>query len=207
MTLERLRGLKNDDLDALRGRGHRSCRAYQRATSLVLRSVFEHGFFHADPHPGNFFIEPGGRIGLIDFGMVGEVDAPTRAALSSVLVALVTSDAAPLVEGSMSLGISRESTDTDALTADLNELMTTDLSKPLGELSLGHVLSSVLAVVRRHHLRFPSNLALLAKTLGMCEGLAAHLDPQFRMTEAITPYVTQLLASPPADAPTRTDRA
>jgi predicted unusual protein kinase regulating ubiquinone biosynthesis (AarF/ABC1/UbiB family) len=57
----------------------------------------------------------------------------------------------------------------------------------------------VLAVVRRHHLRFPSNLALLAKTLGMCEGLAAHLDPQFRMTEAITPYVAQLLTSPPSD--------
>ena len=66
--------------------------------------------------------------------------------------------------------------------------------------SLGHVLASVLAVVRRHHLCFPSNLALLAKTLGMCEGLAAHLDPQFRMTEAITPYVAQLLASPPSDA-------
>ena len=78
--------------------------------------------------------------------------------------------------------------------------MATDLSKPLGELSLGHVLSSVLTVVRRHRLRFPSNLALLAKTLGMCEGLAAQLDPKFRMTEAITPYVAQLLASPPPDA-------
>jgi len=54
--------------------------------------------------------------------------------------------------------------------------------------------------VRRHQLRFPPNLALLAKTLGMCEGLAAHLDPQFRMTEAIAPHVAQLLSSSPADA-------
>jgi ubiquinone biosynthesis protein len=166
---------------------------------LVLRSVFEHGFFHADPHPGNFFIEPSGRIGLIDFGMIGEVDATTRAALTSVLVALVSNDAAPLVEGSVRLGVSRETTDMDALAADLEELMATNLSKPLGELNLGYVLSAVLSVVRRHHLRFPPNLALLAKTLGMCEGLAAHLDPQFRMTEAITPYVAQLLTSPPSD--------
>jgi len=122
-------------------------------------------------------------------------------ALTSVLVALVTTDAAPLIEGSMRLGISRETTDTDALAADLNDLMATDLSKPLGELSLGHVLSSVLAVVRRHHLHFPPNLALLARTLGICEVLAAHLDPQFRMTEAIAPYVAQLLTSPPSDAP------
>jgi len=207
LTLERLRGLKIDDLGALSAAGIDRVALARRATSLVLRSVFEHGFFHADPHPGNFFIEPGGRIGLIDFGMVGEVDASTRAALRSVLVALATGDAAPLVEGTMRLGISRESTDTDALAADLDDLIATDLSKPLGELSLGRVLSSVLGVVRRHHLRFPSNLALLGKTLGMCEGLAAHLDPQFRLTEAIAPYVAQLLASPAADAPTATDGA
>jgi ubiquinone biosynthesis protein len=201
LTLERLRGFKIDDLDGLAAAGIDRVALAQRATSLMLRSIFDHGFFHADPHPGNFFIEPSGRIGLIDFGMVGEVDAATRDALRSVLVALVTSDPAPLVEGSMRLGISRATTNTDALAADLDELMATDLSRPLGELSLGHVLASVLAVIRRHHLRFPPNLALLAKTLGMCEGLAAHLDPQFRMTEAITPYVAQLLTSQPADEP------
>jgi ubiquinone biosynthesis protein len=200
LTLERLRGLKIDDTDGLAAAGIDRVALAQRATSLVLRTIFEHGFFHADPHPGNFFIESDGRIGLIDFGMVGEVDATTRDALAGVLVALATSNAAPLVEGIARLGISRESTDTDALAADLNLLMATELAKPLGELSLGHVLSSVLAVVRRHHLRFPSNLALLAKTLGMCEGLAAHLDPQFRMTEAITPFAAQLLTTPPPDA-------
>ena len=202
LTLERLHGLKIDDLDALTAAGIDRAALAQRATSLVLRSIFEHGFFHADPHPGNFFIEPEGRIGLIDFGMVGEVDGATRAALTCVLVALVTTDAAPLVEGTVRLGISREATDTDALAADLNALLSTDLSKPLGELSLGHVLASVLGVVRRHQLRFPPNLALLAKTLGMCEGLAAHLDPQFRMTEAIAPYVAQLLTSSPSEAST-----
>jgi ubiquinone biosynthesis protein len=197
LTLERLRGIKIDDLDALAAARIDRAELAQRATSLVLRSIFEYGFFHADPHPGNFFIEPNGRIGLIDFGMVGEVDAPTRAALTSVLVALVTTDATPLIEGSLRLGISGERTDADAFAADLDTLMATELSRPLGELALGHVLTSVLRVVRRHHLHFPSNLALLAKTLAMCEGLAAHLDPQFRMTEAITPYVTQLIAQRP----------
>jgi ubiquinone biosynthesis protein len=110
LTLERLRGFKIDDLDALAAAGIDRVALAQRATSLVLRSVFEYGFFHADPHPGNFFIEPSGRIGLIDFGMVGEVDAATRAALTSVIVALVTTDAAPLIAGSMRLGISRETT-------------------------------------------------------------------------------------------------
>jgi ubiquinone biosynthesis protein len=196
LTLERLHGLKIDDLAALAAVGIDRVALAQRATSLVLRSIFEHGLFHADPHPGNFFVEPSGRIGLIDFGMVGTVDAATRAALTSVLVALVTTDAEPLIEGCLRLGISGDATDTSALAADLHELMATDFSKPLAELGLGHVLVTVLAVVRRHHLHFPSNLALLAKTLAMCEGIAAHLDPQFRMSEAITPYVTRLLTMP-----------
>jgi ubiquinone biosynthesis protein len=200
LTLERLGGLKIDDLDGLAAAGIDRVALAERATSLVLRSIFEHGFFHADRHPGNFFIGPGGRIGLIDFGLVGEVDVPTRNALTAVLVALATGDAASLVEGSLQLGITGETTDADAFAADLTQLMATDLSKPLGELSLGHVLTSVHLVVRRHHLRVPSNLVLLTKTLGMCEGLAAHLDPQFRMTEAITPYVVRLLASRPSDA-------
>jgi len=200
LTLERLRGFKVDDLDALTAAGIDQVALARRATSLVLRSVFEHGLFHADPHPGNFFVEPDGRIGLIDFGMVGELDAATRAALTCVLVALVTTDAAPLVEATLRLGVSRELTDERALAADLSELMAAHLSNPLGEINLGHMLSSVLGVVRRHHLRLPSNLALLAKTLAMCEGLAAHLDPEFRMTEAITPYVTQLLTAPPTAA-------
>jgi ubiquinone biosynthesis protein len=199
LTLERLRGLKIDDLDALAAAGIDRVALARRATSLMLRSIFEHGFFHADPHPGNFFIEPSGRIGLIDFGMVGEVDPATRVTLTSVLAALVSVDAAPIVEGSMILGVSGETTDADAFAADLSDLMATYLSKPLGELSLGHLLGSVLAVVRRHRLRFPRNLALLAKALGMCEGLAAHLDPEFRMTEAISPYVAQLLTSAPSD--------
>src|SRR5262249_48663915 len=141
LTLERLRGLKIDDLEALADAGIDRVALAQRATSLVLRSIFEHGFFHADPHPGNFFIEPDGRIGLIDFGMVGEADAAPRTALTGVLVALVTADAAPLVEGCIRLGISGDATDTNALADDLNHLMATDLSRPLGEISLGHVLS------------------------------------------------------------------
>ena len=67
--------------------------------------VFEHGFFHADPHPGNFFIEPDGRIGLIDFGMVGTVDSGTKTALSGLLVAVVTRDIDPLVDACIALGV------------------------------------------------------------------------------------------------------
>ena len=81
LTLERLRGLKVDDIAVLDRAGIDRPALAQHAATVTLRMIFEHGFFHADPHPGDFFIETDGRIGLIDFGMVGTVDPATRAAL------------------------------------------------------------------------------------------------------------------------------
>ena len=76
LTLERIHGVKIDDLAGLEAAGIDRHDLAERAARVVLKMVFEDGFFHADPHPGNFFIEDGGRIGLIDFGMVGSLDAP-----------------------------------------------------------------------------------------------------------------------------------
>jgi ubiquinone biosynthesis protein len=185
-----------DDVDGLDAAGIDRVDLARRATDAMLTMVFEHGFFHADPHPGNFFVEPDGRIGLIDFGMVGHVDGPTRRALTSVLLALASADAAPLVDALLALGLTYEVPNRQLLTQDLYALIAAHLDKPLGELALGRLLGVVLGVVRRHHLRFPSNLALLAKTLAMCEGIAAPLDPTFRMNTAITAHLARYLAQP-----------
>ena len=197
LTLERLRGLKVDDLDALDAAGIDRVVLAQHATTAMLKMVFEHGLFHADPHPGNFFIEPDGRIGLIDFGMVGTVDSTTRSALSAVLVALVSQDTGPLVDAFLELGATTTPPDRGLLTRDFGQLIADDLSRPLSQIVLGPLLLDVLTIVRRHRLRLPPNLALLAKTFAMCEGIAAQLDPTFRMTVAITPYLPQLLAPHP----------
>jgi ubiquinone biosynthesis protein len=194
LTLERLRGLKVDDLAGLDAAGIDRVSLAQHATTATLKMVFEHGMFHADPHPGNFFIEPDGCVGLIDFGMVGAVDATTRAALSAMLVALVTGELAPLVEAFMGLGMTTTPLDRGRLERDFEQLMADHLSRPLGQITLGPLLRDALAIARRYRLRLPPNLALLAKTFAMCEGIAAQLDPEFEMITAITPYLPSLLA-------------
>ena len=78
LTLERVRGMKINDLPALEAAGINRSQLAHRAAEILMKMVFEDGFFHADPHPGNFFVERGGRIGLIDFGLVGTVDEPTQ---------------------------------------------------------------------------------------------------------------------------------
>src|SRR5436309_11724847 len=90
---------------------------------LVLKMIFEDDFFHADLHPGNFFIEQGGRIGLIDFGMVGTVDEDTRQALGVLLLGMIFQDADRVVDGVLELGIARQSIDRPALSRDVAHML------------------------------------------------------------------------------------
>jgi ubiquinone biosynthesis protein len=193
LTLERVRGTKVTDDNGLAAAGLDRAALARRAAEVELKMVFEDGFFHADPHPGNFFIEADGRIGLIDFGMVGTVDPQTKVRLVRVIGALVIRDGDGLVDAFLELGIAGAVVDRPALRADLLALAQDYLDRPLGEVSLSIILRELLAVVRSRRLHLPPNLALLLKTIAMCEGVGAQLDPDFRMTDVLLPFVQRVL--------------
>ena len=195
ITLQRIRGMKVTDSAGLDEAGLDRHELAQRAAQIVAKMVFEDGFFHADPHPGNFFIEPDGRIGIVDFGMVGTLDDALRQQLSRLLTGLVRQDPDRLTDAVLALGTSTEPVDRARLRDDLAALLTRYFARSIGELSLRSALGDVLATVRRHGLRLPRDLALLLTVLLIAEGLVAVLDPDFRFAEALTPYARhQLLA-------------
>jgi ubiquinone biosynthesis protein len=202
LTLERVRGVKISDLAELDRRGIDRGALARRAAAVLLKMVFEDGFFHADPHPGNFFVEDDGRIGLIDFGMVGEVDAALRAQLAQLLLALAERDADALVDCLFAIGVAEGPRDRALLRRDLGHLVARYYNRPLGGIVLSELLGEVLALVRRHGLALPSGLALLVKTAMMDEGLGARLDPSFRLTEVIAPYARRLVLGQYAPGPT-----
>ena len=193
LILERIRGTKIDDQVGLDAAGIDRAALAERAARITLDMIFEHRFFHADPHPGNFFVEPGGRIGLIDFGMVGEVDERTQAQLVRLLLAITSQDTDRLVDAFLELGVARRRVDRGALRQELEHLLARYYGRPLGEIALGPLLGDTMEIVRRHHLALPPNLALLLKTAVMCEGLAARLDPTFRLTTVLVPYAERLM--------------
>jgi ubiquinone biosynthesis protein len=193
LTLERLRGIKINDLAALDASGIDRTVVAEQAARIILKMVFEDRFFHADPHPGNFFIEPGGRIGLIDFGLVGMVDERTQERLVSLLLALTSQDADRLADAVLDLGVTRQQVDRSLLGHDLEQLVSRFYGQPLEEIALGPLLEEMLTIVRRHHLRLPTNLALLVKTIVMNEGLGTQLDPTFRLTSVLVPYAQRLM--------------
>lgn len=193
LTLERIRGTKINDLVGLDEQGTDRPALAAYATNVVLKMVCRDGFFHADPHPGNFFIEPDGRIGLIDFGMVGRLDERTQELLAELLVAISHQEAERLVDVFLELGVSQRPVDRELLRRDVEHLSAIYWGRPLKEVKMGPLLGDVFGVMRNHHLHLPSNLALLLKTVIMIEGLGTNLDPQFQFASVLAPYTRQLV--------------
>ncbi|WP_432545082.1 ABC1 kinase family protein [Kineococcus sp. SYSU DK002] len=195
ITLERLHGVKISDDAALAEHGIDRSALAARATRLLADMVFEHGFFHADPHPGNFLIEPSGRIGLLDYGMVGEVDERSREHLAMLLVAFDRRDPARIAAAFATIGVTEHRVDRVRLAADCAHLLRTYEGLPLGRISVGDIVRDVLEILRRHHLALPRNLALVVKMIVMTEGLGASLDPDFQLGRILGPYARRLVRS------------
>ncbi|HEX9068461.1 MAG TPA: AarF/ABC1/UbiB kinase family protein [Ktedonobacterales bacterium] len=193
LTIERIRGIKISDVASLDAAGLNRSEVAHRAARLLLTMILEHGFFHADPHAGNVFVEPSGRIGLIDFGMVGEVDSTARDLLVRLVVAIVRKDAGLLADVMLELGVAQPHVDRNALRRDMQRLLARYSDRKLGEVKLGLMLSELLDVLRWHHLRLAPDLALLVKTIVMGEGLGAEVDPTFNLMDVYAPMAEDLM--------------
>lgn len=194
LTETRIEGIKIDDVDAIARAGLDRAAVARAFAGAYLTMVFLYRFFHADPHPGNVFVGSDGVIGFVDFGMVGTVDEASAHGLASVLTALVGADSAQLARALTDLGVATSGPDRAGLEHDLDLLLADYRDIALADLSLGAVVADLMAVVRRRDLHLPSRIALLLKTVVMCEGVAAQLDPGFRLLPLLVPYAALLTA-------------
>jgi ubiquinone biosynthesis protein len=193
LTMERIKGNRITDVEALHAAGINCDAVAESATKVVLKMLLDDGFFHADLHPGNLFIESEARIGLIDFGMVGQLDEETKSGLGRMMFAVVTRDSDELVDTMLALGVATRGIDRAALRRDLGDLVEQYYDQAIGETKLGVFLNDIFAVVRLHRLLMPSALSMLAKTVVTAEGMVAQLDPGFQMMEATEPFVRRLI--------------
>jgi ubiquinone biosynthesis protein len=188
ITLERIRGMKITDATALDEAALDRDALANRIALMVAKMIFDDGFFHADPHPGNFFIEPTGRVGIIDFGMVGTLDDRLREQLSRLLTAFLRRDPGRLADALLALGTSTGDVNRDRLREDLSDLLSRQFDGNGGEISLRSAFAGMLEIVRRHRLRVPRDLSLLFTMLTIAEGVVADVVPGFRFAEALAPY-------------------
>jgi ubiquinone biosynthesis protein len=195
ITLERIRGMKITDLTALEQAGVDRHALADRTALIVAKMVFEEGFFHADPHPGNFFIEPTGRVGIVDFGMVGSLDDRLREQLGRLLSGFLRRDPGRLTDALLALGSATGEVNRARLSEDLANLLARYVGRSVAEVSLRNAIGEILEIVRRHRLRVPRDLSLLFTVLIVAEGIVAELDPEFGFAEALAPYARRHLLS------------
>jgi ubiquinone biosynthesis protein len=192
LTTEYLDGLKLSELDA-EGVGPFARRLIAaRGADAMLKQVLVHGFFHADPHPGNLLVLDGPVIGFLDFGIVGHLDARLQRDLARVVRAVWRRSPADLAVLALAITEPRGDVDRRALERDLAALLDAYADVPIGELPVSDVLRDVVGTAARHRLRFPSNLMLLIKALITIEAVGRDLDPSFRIVEHAAPLAERL---------------
>lgn len=163
----------------------------RRGCRVVWKSIFEDGFFHADPHPGNIILLPGNRICLIDFGMVGKISTQRREQLIQLIKAIVTQEVGLAVSVLVDWADGVE-VNTPQLTSDCEDLLAQYYGLKLAEVDIGRMLLDVVAVVQRHDLQFPSDIALLTKASLTLEGFGRGLDPDIDLVKEAEPLLLKL---------------
>ncbi len=192
ITLADVQGIKLTELDRLRAQGYDLADIAERIVRMYLQQIFVYGVFHADPHPANILICDH-RIGLVDFGVVGYLTASVRENLGALLLALVRQDAEEMLYVIARMGATGAEADHDALRRDTQRLLMRYYGASLESLPIAEFLGDVMSMAFRHRLRLPADLALLARTLVVLEGVARGLDPSIVLAALLEPFAVQLL--------------
>ena len=165
-----------------------------RGIEAVLKMVFEDGFFHADPHPGNVMIrEKTGDLVFLDFGMVGAIDRETRENMIRMLLAALEKDSSRMV------GILEEEfllsplKSPVTLRIDLNEVLERYITADLSELNLRSLVNDFFYILQKHRLRFPANLSAMLRALVVAEGTGVELDPKFTVAPHLARFLRQAI--------------
>ena len=192
LVLERLRGVKIDDVAGMQEAGLDPKQVALNAARIIIKEVMADGFFHADPHPGNFFVLPENVIGAMDFGMVGHLSETDRLNLVRLYIASVRMDANAIVEQLVRMGAATARVDRALLKRDITRLLDKYYGLPLKEIRAQDVVSDIMPIAWRHHLMLPPDMWLLGKTLAMMEGVGLQLDPEFDIFAVSQPFVETL---------------
>jgi ubiquinone biosynthesis protein len=194
LTMERMQGIKITDVKALDEAGFDRKRIARHNIRILLHAVLVEGFFHADPHAGNFVVQPDEVIGLMDFGIMGQLDHAERLGIVLLFVGLFGGETDRVVEALGELGIATRAADRRNLTRDLDRLRVRYYGLELEKIRARSFVEDLMGVAFANRLKMPSNLVLVFKTIAMLEGNSLRLDPELNLFSELEPYVRDTLS-------------
>src|SRR5690606_14404880 len=184
-------GIPARQLDRIEDAGLDRVLLARRGAIVAWKMALEDGFFHADPHPGNFLILPGNRIAMLDFGMVGKLSHGRQEQMVQIMKSVVMEDPATCaaVLASWSEG---QPVKTEQLMADIEDVISAYYGVPLAELNIADLLADITALLRNYDLILPSDIALLLKAIITLEGFGRLMHPSFDLLSEAEPLVKRM---------------
>ena len=193
LTMEHLDGILGTDSAALTASGADLNEFARCGANMYLQMIFRDAFYHADPHPGNLMLLPGGVVGVMDCGMTGRLDEELAEGIEDMLMAVVNHNSTDLAEILLRLGSAPPGTHRDELRADVTDFVADYTGQPIQEMDLSGALNRLLDIIRRYSITLPPPLSLLLRTLVELEGTAQQLSPEFSLAEGIRPFYTSMI--------------
>ncbi len=192
LTMELLQGYSIQQVKRMRAEGIDPAVFAKKFSSAMLDMVFKFGFYHADPHPGNVFVLPGGRVGLLDCGKVGRVDEQTQDDFINIVQAFLSRDVDRLTDELISLCEVPYDLDRAAYRNDVADFVGEFGTQNIEQINLGAAFEAMFRIISTHHLIAPARVNMLLLVVVQLEGTATGLDPDFNITRALQGYGVNL---------------
>jgi predicted unusual protein kinase regulating ubiquinone biosynthesis (AarF/ABC1/UbiB family) len=193
LTMEWIDGLKLTRLEEIQQLGLDASKVVKVGVQCSLRQLLEHGFFHADPHPGNLLVMRDGRLAYLDFGMMSEVDVEQRYGLIEAIVHMVNREFDALARDYVKLQFLKPEQDLTPIIPALEIVFGQALGASIGSLNIKNITDSMSEMMYDFPFRVPAFFALIIRSLVTLEGIAITVDPTFKVLEVAYPYVARRL--------------
>jgi len=193
LTLEWIEGFKLTDTERIKQASLDESVLIEIGVTSGLQQLLEHGFFHADPHPGNLFAMADGRMAYIDFGMMDQLNQDTKETLVDSVVHLINKDYDDLALDFVKLGFLTPDTDIVPIIPALEAVFDRAIGESVREFNFKTITDQFSELMYDYPFRVPAKFALIIRSLVTQEGLALSLNPNFKIVEVAYPYVARRL--------------
>lgn len=193
LTMQYIEGIKISEFIKLKQAGFDTKKIAQNLVDALFKQIWDHGFFHADPHPGNLAIAEGERIIFYDFGQVGIIDDVLKEKGMNLIINMMRYDTNGVTRALLDIGIGSQYVNQEELRRDVSKLQQKYYGLPLSNINVGEALGELVELSIKYQMRLPAELSLMVKMLMTLEGLISQLDPQISIVDIAEPYGKKLI--------------
>ncbi|MEH2234669.1 ABC1 kinase family protein [Nostoc sp.] len=198
LTMEWINGIKLTQTEEIKAQGIDARYLIEVGVQCSLRQLLEHGFFHADPHPGNLLATPDGKLAYLDFGMMSEIQPAQRYGLIEAIVHVVNRDFEGLAKDYVKLDFLSPETDLTPIIPAFARVFADAEGASVADLNIKSITDELSALMYEYPFRVPPYYALIIRSLVTLEGIAIFIDPTFKVLSEAYPYVSKRLLTDPA---------